>query len=70
MTGLFGWLNDQFLRMEWLSELVAYARDQVTEIIHRVWPYVLVGVGIGALIHNWIPQATITALLGQAQRLG
>jgi uncharacterized membrane protein YraQ (UPF0718 family) len=42
-----------------------YARDQVTEIIHRVWPYVLVGVGIGALIHNWIPEATITALVGQ-----
>lgn len=47
------------------AERFRYARDQVTEIIHRVWPYVLVGVGIGALIHNWIPQATITALLGQ-----
>ena len=47
------------------AERFRYARDQVTEIIHRVWPYVLVGVGIGALIHNWIPEATITALLGQ-----
>jgi uncharacterized membrane protein YraQ (UPF0718 family) len=47
------------------AERFRYARDQVTEIIHRVWPYVLAGVGIGALIHNWIPQATITALLGQ-----
>ncbi|MDQ1899195.1 permease [Paracoccus sp. WLY502] len=44
---------------------VAYARDQVAEIIHRVWPYVLIGIGIGAAIHNWIPQDTITALLGQ-----
>ena len=44
---------------------LAYARDQVVEIIHRVWPYVLIGVGIGAAIHNWIPQDTITALLGQ-----
>jgi len=47
------------------AERFRYARDQVTEIIHRVWPYVLVGVGIGALIHNWIPEATITALVGQ-----
>lgn len=47
------------------GERFAYAKDQVTEIVHRVWPYILVGVGIGALIHNWIPEATITALLGQ-----
>jgi uncharacterized protein len=47
------------------AERFSYARDQVTEIIHRVWPYILVGVGIGALIHNWIPETTITALLGQ-----
>lgn len=47
------------------AERFRYARDQVTEIIHRVWPYILVGVGIGALIHNWIPEAAITALLGQ-----
>lgn len=44
---------------------LAYARDQVVEIVHRVWPYVLIGVGIGAAIHNWVPQDTISALLGQ-----
>jgi uncharacterized membrane protein YraQ (UPF0718 family) len=47
------------------SERLAYARDQVAEILHRVWPYVLIGVGIGAAIHNWVPAGTITALLGQ-----
>jgi len=31
----------------------------------KVWPYVLIGVGIGALIHNWIPESWILALLGQ-----
>ncbi|SEN66655.1 hypothetical protein SAMN04488103_106196 [Gemmobacter aquatilis] len=46
-------------------ERLAYARDQVTEIASRVWPYVLAGVGIGAAIHNWIPESAITALLGQ-----
>lgn len=44
---------------------ITYARDQVVEIIHRVWPYVLIGVGIGAAIHNWVPAAVISALLGQ-----
>jgi len=42
-----------------------YARDQVREIIHRVWLYVLAGVGIGAAIHNWIPEKIITAVLGE-----
>lgn len=47
------------------AERLAYARDQVAEIVHRVWPYVLIGVGIGAAIHNWVPEPVITALLGQ-----
>ena len=42
-----------------------YARDQVKDIFGRVWIYILVGVGIGAGIHNWIPQEAITAVLGQ-----
>lgn len=46
-------------------ERLAYAKDQVSEIVSRIWPYVLIGVGIGAAIHNWVPQDTITALLGQ-----
>lgn len=47
------------------GERMEFARDQVVEIIHRVWPYVLIGVGIGAAIHNWVPADIITALLGQ-----
>jgi uncharacterized membrane protein YraQ (UPF0718 family) len=46
-------------------ERLTYARDQVLEIIHRVWPYVLIGVGIGAAIHNWVPAEVISALLGE-----
>ncbi len=42
-----------------------FARDQVKEIIQKVWLYVLIGVGIGAAIHNWIPEGWITAILGQ-----
>ncbi|MBM4760853.1 permease [Bacillus sp. B15-48] len=44
---------------------ISYAMDQVLEIIQRVWLYILIGVGIGAAIHNWIPEPMITALLGQ-----
>lgn len=42
-----------------------YAKDQVLDIVRRVWPYVLLGVGIGAGIHNWIPQSWVEATLGQ-----
>ena len=42
-----------------------FARDQVVEIFGKVWLYVLIGVGIGAAIHNWVPEAFISALLGQ-----
>ncbi|WZL82618.1 permease [Vallitaleaceae bacterium 9-2] len=47
------------------NERLGFAKDQVLDIIKKVWLYILVGVGIGALIHNWIPQDIISALLGQ-----
>ncbi len=46
------------------GERIAYARDQVRDIIKRVWLYVLIGVGIGAVIHNWIPQSVIENVIG------
>ena len=48
-----------------LNERLAYASHQVVDIAQRVWLYVLIGVGIGAAIHNWIPEAFISAVLGQ-----
>ena len=42
-----------------------FAWEQVVEIFRKVWIYVLIGVGIGAAIHNWIPAQWITTLLGQ-----
>jgi len=52
-----------------LEELTTHDRiriaiESVKEIVHKVWIYVLIGVGIGALIHNVVPEAFITALLG------
>jgi uncharacterized membrane protein YraQ (UPF0718 family) len=42
-----------------------YAWEQMLETLRRVWAYVLIGVGIGALIHNWIPEAWIQVVLGK-----
>lgn len=41
-----------------------YAFDQVKEIIKRVWIYILIGVGIGAIIHGFIPESFILSILG------
>lgn len=47
-----------------------YARDQVLRTFRKVFPYILLGVGIGAVIHNWIPEAFITSLLGGRNPFG
>ena len=41
------------------------AKNQVLDIIKKVWLYILIGVGIGAAIHNWIPESIISTVLGQ-----
>jgi len=46
-------------------ERISFSINQLGEIIKKVWLYILVGVGIGALIHNYIPESIITAVLGQ-----
>ncbi len=46
------------------EERLQYSLDQVRETVGRVYPYVLIGVGIGALIHNWIPAGWIQTVLG------
>jgi len=46
------------------EERISYAKGQVSFIIHKVWLYVLIGVGIGAAIHNWIPQNVIENVVG------
>lgn len=43
--------------------------DQVKEIVGKVWPYILIGVGVGALIHNWIPETFIQTVLGNKNPL-
>ncbi len=52
------------------SDRVNYAKDQVLTTLKKVLPYILVGVSIGALIHNYIPQDIINSLLGGDNILG
>jgi uncharacterized membrane protein YraQ (UPF0718 family) len=47
------------------ADRLNFAKQQVLDIIKKVWLYILIGVGIGAAIHNWIPANVISAVLGQ-----
>ena len=47
-----------------------YAAQQVKDTFLKVFPYILVGVGVGAVIHNWIPQAWVEGVLGSGSPLG
>ena len=53
-----------------LRERAAYAKDQMVGTFKKVFPYILVGVGIGAVIHNWIPQSWIETVLGSDNPFG
>lgn len=48
-----------------VRDRASIARAQVLDILRRVWLYILIGIGIGAAIHNWIPSEWITMVLGQ-----
>ena len=52
------------------KERMEYAWQQVVSTAKKVFPYVIVGVGVGALIHNWIPEDLIIAALGTGNPFG
>lgn len=52
------------------KDRVKYAWEQVVETFKKVFPYILVGVGIGAFIHNWIPEKFIVKFLGTGNPFG
>lgn len=47
------------------KDRINYSKEQVLSIVKKVWLYVLIGVGIGAVIHNWIPESVISTILGK-----
>ena len=52
------------------NDRLKYAWEQVVSTAKKVFPYVLIGVGIGAVIHNWIPEDFIVTILGDNNPFG
>ena len=53
-----------------IRERLTYAKEQMLGTFKKVFPYILIGVGIGALIHNWIPESWIEMVLGSSNPFG
>lgn len=53
-----------------LADRVSYAKDQVASTFKKVFPYIIIGVGLGAVIHNWIPESWIEKVLGSNNPFG
>ena len=53
-----------------LKERFSFAKEQVEMTFRKVFPYILLGVGIGSFIHNWIPKAWVLSLLGARNPFG
>lgn len=51
------------------GDRVAMARGEVAVILRRVWPYVLVGIGVGAVIHGWVPEGFFAEVAGSGSPL-
>ena len=49
---------------------LTYAKEQMLSTFKKVFPYILIGVGIGAVIHNWIPEEWVAAVLGSKNPFG
>lgn len=52
------------------KERFIYAKGQVVDTFKKVFPYILIGVGIGAVIHNWIPESFVEGILGSHNPFG
>lgn len=52
------------------KDRIAYAKEQMLSTFKKVFPYILIGVGIGAVIHNWIPEEWVASVLGSNNPFG
>lgn len=53
-----------------VKERLTYAKEQMVDTFKKVFPYILIGVGVGALIHNWIPESWVETVLGRDNPFG
>jgi uncharacterized membrane protein YraQ (UPF0718 family) len=51
------------------SERVDLGVEEVKTILGKVWPYLLVGIALGAAIHGWVPQSFFTRVAGPGNPL-
>lgn len=52
------------------KDRLIYAKEQMLSTFKKVFPYILIGVGIGAVIHNWIPEKWVSLVLGSKNPFG
>lgn len=52
------------------KDRLIYAKEQMLSTFQKVFPYILIGVGIGAVIHNWIPEEWVSLVLGSKNPFG
>ena len=52
------------------KDRLIYAKDQAANTFKKVFPYIILGVGIGAIIHNWIPEKAVETVLGSRNPFG
>lgn len=66
--------NSKYLEVDFEQlhhkERIIFAFDQVKDTFKKVFPYLLLGIGIGAFIHNWIPEDYIVQFLGNGNPFG
>lgn len=53
-----------------LEQRVQMGREEVVTVLHKIWPYLLVGIGVGAVIHGWVPEEFFTTYAGGDNPLG
>jgi len=51
---------------ERFSDRLKFGFDEAVSIVKKIWLWVLVGVGIGSLIHNYVPEKVIQSIVGKA----
>lgn len=52
------------------KDRLKYSWEQMLATFKKVFPYILIGVAVGAVIHNWIPESWVEKLLGSENPLG
>jgi uncharacterized protein len=52
------------------SQRIQMGVEEVGTVLHKIWPYLLVGIGVGAVIHGWVPEGFFTQYAGAGATFG